>query len=197
MKFRPHISLDVTNLDASIRFYSAVFGIEPTKRRDDYANFRSLEPPLHLALVSHPHHQRNSSPNQHFGIELFEDSQLHVWREQVVSAGHPVSKNLSPVATLWLTSFGFKTPMGMSGSSGYIKTRLIVCMGKRRCAVFQSLRFLNLPRLLAAHNRIGEQPGHLWGQPICINKASLHEFICPNVDEFVGSNLQTDFHDNF
>ena len=87
MKFRPHISLDVTNLDASIRFYSAVFGIEPTKRRDDYANFRSLEPPLHLALVSHPHHQRNSSPNQHFGIELFEDSQLNVWREQVVSAG--------------------------------------------------------------------------------------------------------------
>lgn len=87
MKFRPHISLDVTNLDASIRFYSAVFGIEPTKRRDDYANFRSLEPPLHLALVSHPPHQRNSSPNQQFGVELFEDSQLQVWREQVMSAG--------------------------------------------------------------------------------------------------------------
>lgn len=87
MKFRPHISLDVTDLDASIRFYSAVFGIEPTKRRDDYANFRSLEPPLHLALVSQPGHQPSSSPNQHFGIELFEDSQLHVWREQVVAAG--------------------------------------------------------------------------------------------------------------
>jgi catechol-2,3-dioxygenase len=87
MKFRPHISLDVTNLDASIRFYSAVFGIEPTKRRDDYANFRLEEVPLHLALVSQPSHQHNLSSNQHFGIELFEDSQLHAWRERVVSAG--------------------------------------------------------------------------------------------------------------
>lgn len=87
MKFRPHISLDVADLDASIRFYSAVFGTEPTKRRSDYANFRLEEPSLHLALVSQPGHQLSSSPNQHFGIELFEDSQLHVWREQVVSAG--------------------------------------------------------------------------------------------------------------
>lgn len=87
-KARPRWGRNVTDLDASIRFYSSVFGIEPTKRRDDYANFRSLEPPLHLALVSHPGHQLlGPSSNQHFGIELFEDSQLHVWREQVVSAG--------------------------------------------------------------------------------------------------------------
>ncbi|MBV8886946.1 MAG: VOC family protein [Chroococcidiopsidaceae cyanobacterium CP_BM_RX_35] len=63
MKSRPHISLDVTDLEASIRFYSAVFGIKPTKQRDDYANFRSLEPPLHLALVSQLGHQHNPSPN--------------------------------------------------------------------------------------------------------------------------------------
>ena len=87
MKLRPHISLNVTDLDASINFCSSVFGIEPTKRRDDYANFRSLEPPLHLALVSQPGHQHRPSPNQHFGIELFDDSQLHVWQEQVVAAG--------------------------------------------------------------------------------------------------------------
>ena len=87
MKFRPHISLDVADLDASIRFYSAVFGTEPTKRRSDYANFRLEEPSLHLALVSQPGHQLSPDSNQHFGIELFEDSQLHVWREQVVSAG--------------------------------------------------------------------------------------------------------------
>jgi len=87
MKSRPHISLNATDLDASIRFYGAVFGIEPTKQRDDYGNFRLEEPPLHLALVSQPGHQLSPSPNQHFGIELFEDSQLHAWREQLLAAG--------------------------------------------------------------------------------------------------------------
>ncbi|NEP01718.1 MAG: glyoxalase/bleomycin resistance/dioxygenase family protein [Symploca sp. SIO2E9] len=87
MKFRTHISLDVANLDASVDFYTIVFGTEPSKQRSDYANFRLQEPALHLALVAQSGHTSQISPNQHFGIELFEDGQLNNWRERVTAAG--------------------------------------------------------------------------------------------------------------
>ncbi len=87
MQSRPHISLDVTDLDASVHFYSVVFATKPTKQREDYANFRLEEPPLHLALVSQSEHLLGTSPNQHFGIELFADAQLQAWRERVELAG--------------------------------------------------------------------------------------------------------------
>jgi catechol 2,3-dioxygenase-like lactoylglutathione lyase family enzyme len=51
---RVHINLPVADLDASIAFYSRVFGISPSKLRSDYANFRLDEPALHLALVHKP-----------------------------------------------------------------------------------------------------------------------------------------------
>jgi catechol 2,3-dioxygenase-like lactoylglutathione lyase family enzyme len=86
MKFRPHISLEVSDLEASIHFYQTVFGTEPTKQYADYANFRLEEPALHLALVNKPGH-RPYQGDQHFGIELFEDAQLADWKHKVVAAG--------------------------------------------------------------------------------------------------------------
>ena len=84
---RPHISLPVADLDAAVHFYSTVFDTNPTKRRDDYANFRLEEPPLHLALVQEPNLTSNPPLEQHFGIELFEHNQLRAWQERVVAAG--------------------------------------------------------------------------------------------------------------
>ncbi len=45
-----HLSLLATDLDASVRFYSALFGTAPDKRHDDYARFTVADPPLVLAL---------------------------------------------------------------------------------------------------------------------------------------------------
>ncbi len=86
MKFRPHISLEVSDLEASIDFYSAIFNIEPTKQYADYANFRLEEPALHLALVHKPSHEPYRG-DQHFGIELFEDAQLAEWKDKVTASG--------------------------------------------------------------------------------------------------------------
>lgn len=36
MQLRLHISLDVTDLEAAVNFYGAVFAFLPTKRYDDY-----------------------------------------------------------------------------------------------------------------------------------------------------------------
>jgi len=86
MEFRPHISLEVTDLEAAITFYRKVFNTDPTKRYDDYANFRLTEPALHLALVIGKR-VPSTATSQHFGVELFADSQLQQWRARVIAAG--------------------------------------------------------------------------------------------------------------
>lgn len=91
MRARTHISLPVSNVKSSIEFYSKVFKTQPTKVKEDYANFR-LEGPvdLHLALVETPGLEKRTMENtngQHFGIELFDDKHLQEWKKLVEDAG--------------------------------------------------------------------------------------------------------------
>lgn len=48
---RVQLALRVSDLEGSIGFYSQLFGVEPAKRRPDYANFAITEPPLKLVLL--------------------------------------------------------------------------------------------------------------------------------------------------
>ena len=48
---RVQLALNVEDLDASVAFYSKLFGTEPAKVRPGYANFAIDEPPLKLVLV--------------------------------------------------------------------------------------------------------------------------------------------------
>jgi catechol 2,3-dioxygenase-like lactoylglutathione lyase family enzyme len=82
-KSRIHVSLPVSNLEASIQFYSNVFGVAPTKVKVDYANFRLTDPAIHLALVHQPETCATPATDQHFGVELFEDSDLQAWKERL------------------------------------------------------------------------------------------------------------------
>jgi catechol 2,3-dioxygenase-like lactoylglutathione lyase family enzyme len=47
---RVQLALDVTDLEASVTFYSALFGVGPAKRKPGYANFEISDPPLKLVL---------------------------------------------------------------------------------------------------------------------------------------------------
>jgi catechol 2,3-dioxygenase-like lactoylglutathione lyase family enzyme len=51
MSSRAQLALRVPDLEASIAFYSKLFGTEPAKRREGYANFAIAEPPLKLVLI--------------------------------------------------------------------------------------------------------------------------------------------------
>ncbi|HEY7858973.1 MAG TPA: ArsI/CadI family heavy metal resistance metalloenzyme [Candidatus Nanopelagicales bacterium] len=48
---RVQLALNVADLEASVAFYSTLFGTEPHKRRPGYANFAIAEPPLKLVLI--------------------------------------------------------------------------------------------------------------------------------------------------
>jgi catechol 2,3-dioxygenase-like lactoylglutathione lyase family enzyme len=87
METRVHISIEVSNLNKAVDFYSRLFQTKPTKLRDDYANFRMETPQLHLALVHNPRRSEEPQSNRHYGIELFADDRLNGWRKAVLSAG--------------------------------------------------------------------------------------------------------------
>jgi catechol 2,3-dioxygenase-like lactoylglutathione lyase family enzyme len=64
---KPHVSLNVTNIDASVAFYEKVFDVPATKRRPGYAKFDLATPSLNLSMVEAPRSGVNAS---HFGIQV-------------------------------------------------------------------------------------------------------------------------------
>ena len=45
---KPHVSLNVSDIDASVAFYEAAFGVSASKRREGYAKFDLQDPALNL-----------------------------------------------------------------------------------------------------------------------------------------------------
>jgi len=64
---RVQLALNVDDLDSAVTFYSKLFGVEPNKVRDGYANFAITEPPLKLVLIENP--GQGGSLN-HLGVEV-------------------------------------------------------------------------------------------------------------------------------
>ncbi|MBC2931935.1 ArsI/CadI family heavy metal resistance metalloenzyme [Nocardioides sp. zg-1228] len=64
---RLQLALNVDDLEASIAFYSTLFGTEPHKVRPGYANFAVAHPPLKLVLVENA--GQGGSIN-HLGVEV-------------------------------------------------------------------------------------------------------------------------------
>jgi catechol 2,3-dioxygenase-like lactoylglutathione lyase family enzyme len=47
---RPHLAINVSDVERSIPFYRALFGVEPAKVRPGYAKFEVAEPALNFTL---------------------------------------------------------------------------------------------------------------------------------------------------
>lgn len=81
---RPHISLDVRNVPASVEFYRKVFSLAPQKQTADYAKFDLTAPALNLSLVSST--GRISSVD-HLGIEVDSPEEIIEWKARLQTAG--------------------------------------------------------------------------------------------------------------
>ena len=79
-RFHVHVSVD--DLEANIRFYSAVFGAQPTVRKSDYAKWMMDDPRVNFAVS-----QRGAQAGvNHLGFQVDTDEELAALRKQVGDA---------------------------------------------------------------------------------------------------------------
>jgi catechol 2,3-dioxygenase-like lactoylglutathione lyase family enzyme len=64
---KPHVSLNVTDIDTSVAFYEKAFGVPPSKRRPGYAKFDLTSPMLNLTMQQAARTGVNAS---HFGVQV-------------------------------------------------------------------------------------------------------------------------------
>ncbi|WP_405862014.1 VOC family protein [Streptomyces sp. NBC_00090] len=72
---RVQLALRVPDLAASVAFYTKLFGTEPAKLRDGYANFAIAEPPLKLVLIEGSEHE--DTRMDHLGVEVDTTEAVH------------------------------------------------------------------------------------------------------------------------
>jgi catechol 2,3-dioxygenase-like lactoylglutathione lyase family enzyme len=90
---RFHVHVAVPDLEQSIRFYSTVFGSEPSVVKEDYAKWMLEDPRINFAIS-----RRGGAPGiNHLGFQVESDSELTELhsRLQVADAGVTEEKNVS------------------------------------------------------------------------------------------------------
>lgn len=90
---KTHVSLNVTDIEKSVAFYRAMFGVAPVKHKADYAKFDLANPPLNLTLnlaenvqqggaLSHLGVQVESSNDVQAAIHRFKEAGLALFEEK-------------------------------------------------------------------------------------------------------------------
>lgn len=112
---RFHVSLNVSDLGKAVAFYRVFLGVEPAKRRHDYAKFELDDPPLVLSLEPHRRPATGGALN-HAGFRVpdserlvamqgrLEASGLHTEREEGVECCYARQTKFwvkDPDQTLW------------------------------------------------------------------------------------------------
>lgn len=89
---KPHISINVSNVAASIEFYKKMLGIEPLKVRTGYAKFDVQNPPLNLALNERAVSDRGAL--SHLGLQVSSTDDVLAIRERWINAGLPTKDEM-------------------------------------------------------------------------------------------------------
>jgi len=83
---KPHISVNVRNVEKSVLFYTQMLGIEPSKVRTGYAKFDIQNPPLNLALNEVPD-LNGAGALSHLGFQVSSTDAVLEIRKQWADAG--------------------------------------------------------------------------------------------------------------
>ena len=87
---RVQLALNVSDLEASVAFYSTLFATEPHKRRPGYANFAITEPPLKLVLIEVSDDARGTGTVgalNHLGVEVDTSAEVDAGATRLRRAG--------------------------------------------------------------------------------------------------------------
>ncbi len=82
-RFHVHVSVD--DLQKSIRFYSSMFGAQPTVAMDDYAKWMLDDPRVNFAISTR---SRQHGVN-HLGMQVESDAELKDMRVRMIEAQAP------------------------------------------------------------------------------------------------------------
>jgi catechol 2,3-dioxygenase-like lactoylglutathione lyase family enzyme len=82
---RVQLSINVSDFDAAVAFYSRLFGTAPAKLRPGYANFAIDDPPLKLVLNS-PGNGPGGTIN-HLGVEVTSTGEVTGAEARLAAAG--------------------------------------------------------------------------------------------------------------
>ena len=90
---RIHIGLNVKDLDASVGFYSALFGAEPSVVKDDYAKWQLEDPRVNFSITQ----RCKLDHDLHFGIQVEDEAELAETAGRLRQAGQQVVDEPSTV----------------------------------------------------------------------------------------------------
>lgn len=83
---KAHLSLNVSNLQKSIEFYSKLFQTQPIRVRQDYAKFDLDQPQLNLALNTRPFTAGYGNLN-HLGVQVSSTEDVVLIRSRLQAEG--------------------------------------------------------------------------------------------------------------
>jgi len=86
---RVQLALRVADLEASVAFYTRLFGAEPAKRRPGYANFAIAEPPLKLVLLEGD--PGEPTRMDHLGVEVQTTEEVTAATARLAAEGLPTA----------------------------------------------------------------------------------------------------------
>jgi catechol 2,3-dioxygenase-like lactoylglutathione lyase family enzyme len=84
---RMHLHVGVEDLATSIRFYTSLFGIDPTVRENDYAKWVMEDPRVNFAISKRGN---NKLGVDHLGIQCEDSATLMETAERLADAGRPL-----------------------------------------------------------------------------------------------------------
>lgn len=83
---RLHVNISVTDLDASIGFYNALFNTKPAVEKEDYAKWMLDDPRVNFAVTT----RGGNKGIDHLGIQVENEAELGEVYSRLQSAGAPV-----------------------------------------------------------------------------------------------------------
>jgi catechol 2,3-dioxygenase-like lactoylglutathione lyase family enzyme len=83
---RLHVSVAVSDLDQSVRFYSTLFDTQPTVLKGDYAKWMLDDPRVNFSISSRGSHKGVD----HLGIQVEDDAELAAVAGRLAKAGESI-----------------------------------------------------------------------------------------------------------
>ncbi len=80
---RLHIHISVEDLEQSCKFYTALFGIQPTKLKEDYAQWLVDEPAVNMSIST----SSDKKGLNHLGLQVDSDEAVQTLEKRLQSAG--------------------------------------------------------------------------------------------------------------